>query len=98
MRRVDERAFAQNRRPLQDVAKLSNIPRPVILEKGLSRIARQTSRWPAEGPADLVQKRFAQRHDVGATVAQRRNLDVEDTQAVEQVFAKVAALDGFAKV
>ena len=64
MGRVDERAFAQNRGPLQDVAKLSNVPRPVILEKGLSCLARQTSRWPAEGPADLLQKRLAQRHDI----------------------------------
>jgi hypothetical protein len=33
---------------------------------------------PAEGPADLLQKGLAQRHDVGRTFAQRRNLDVED--------------------
>src|ERR1700752_586572 len=98
MGRVDDCAFAQNRGPLQDVAKLSNIPRPVVLEKGLSCIARQTSRWPAEGLAGLLQKRLTQRQDIDATIAQRRNLDVEDAEAVEQVFAKVAALDGLAKV
>src|SRR4030095_300988 len=98
MCRIDEPAFAQNRRPLQDIAKLSNVPGPVILEKGLLCIARQTSRWPAEGPADLLQERLAQRHDIDATIAQRRNLDVEDAEAVEEVLAKVAALDGFAKV
>src|SRR5678815_5233155 len=98
MSRVDGRAFAQNRRPLQDIAELSNVSRPVIFEKDLSCIARQTGGWPAEGLADLLQKRLAQRHDIGTTLAQRRNLDVEDAEAVEQVHAKVAALDGSAKV
>ena len=96
MRRIDDGRLRTDH-PLQDVAKLSNIPRPVILEKGLSRIARQTSGWPPEGPADPQQKHLAQRHD-DATLAQRRNLDVEDAEAVEQVGAKVAALNGFAKV
>ena len=77
MTRVDEGAFTENRGPLQDVAQLSNVSRPVILEERLSCLARQTSRWPAEGPADLLQKGLAQRHDVGGTLAQRRYLDVE---------------------
>ena len=98
MVRVDERAFTENRGPLQHIAKLSNVARPVVLEKRLSCLARQTSGWPAEGPADLLQKRLAQRNDVGRTLAQRRNLDVEDAEAVEQVLAKVAALDGFPQV
>ena len=98
MVRVDERAFTENRGPFQDIAKLSNVSRPLILEQCMSCIARQTSGWPAEGPADLLQKRLAQRNDVGWTVAQRRNLDVEDPESVEQVLAKVAALDGFPQI
>ena len=98
MVRVDERAFTENRGPLQDVAKLSNVSRPVILEKRLSCLPRQTSGWPAERPADLLQKGLAQRHDVGGTLAQRRNLDVEDAEAVEEVLAKLAALDGFSQI
>ena len=62
---VDERAFAENRRALQDVAKLSNVSRPLILEKGLSCVTRQSSRRPAERPADLLQKRLAERSDIG---------------------------------
>ena len=55
MIRVDERAFTENRGPLQDVAKLSNVSRPVILEERLSCLARQTSGWPAEGPRNVPQ-------------------------------------------
>jgi len=31
MIRVDQRAFIENRGPLQDIAKLSNVSRPVII-------------------------------------------------------------------
>ena len=54
--------------------------------------------WPAERSADLLQKRLAQRNDIGATVAQRRNLDVEDAEAIKQVLAEVAPLDGFTQI
>src|SRR4029450_11048223 len=91
---VDERAFTQNRCPLQHVAELSHVSRPVILEKGLSCLARETSRGPADRSADFLEKRLAQRHDVGRTIPQRRNLDVEHAEPVEQVLAKGSALDG----
>src|SRR4029450_8602684 len=98
MVRVDERAFTENRGPLQDVAKLSNVPGPVVLEKRLSCLARQTSGGPPERRANLLQGYIAQRHDIRGTFAQRRNPDVEDAEAVEQVLAKLAALDGFPQV
>src|SRR4029434_238424 len=98
MVRVDERAFRENRRPFQGVAKLSDVAGPVIASKCVSCIACQTSRWPAQGSADLLQKRLGQRNDVGRTFAQGRDLDVEDREAIEQVLAKVAALDGFAQI
>ena len=63
----------------KDVAKLSDVAGPVILPVSACRASRVR---PADGrpkrPADLLQKRLGQRHDVGRTFAQRRNLDVED--------------------
>src|SRR6478672_7253461 len=95
---VDERAFAQNRRPFEDVAKLSNVAGPVILQQRLSRIARQPDRRPTERPANLLKKRLAHRHDVGRPGTQRRNLDVKDAETVEEILAKLAARDGLAQV
>ena len=69
MVRVDERAVAENRGPLQHVAKLPNISGPVIVEQGLSSVARQTSGRPPERLANLLQKRLAERQDVRRTVA-----------------------------
>jgi hypothetical protein len=45
---VDERAFAENRGALQDVAKLSNVARPLVLKQALACLASQTSGRPAE--------------------------------------------------
>ena len=56
MASVDERAFAQNRCPFEDVAKLSNVTRPVILKKCVLRVTGQTRRRPAKRPADFLQK------------------------------------------
>ena len=95
---VDGRPFAENRGPFEHIAKLSYVPWPFVLEERLSCLARQTSGRATEGPADLLQKALAQRHDVGRPLAQRRNLDVEDPEAVEQVLTKLAALDSFAEI
>src|SRR4029453_324454 len=95
---VNERAFAQDRGPLQDIAYVSNVSGPLILEKGVSCMARQTSGWPAERAANLLQNRFAERKDVGRTLAQRRNPDVEDAESVEQVLAKFASFEGLARI
>src|SRR5678815_4171783 len=95
---VDEPTFAENGRPLQDVAELSNVARPLIFEQCGSRVSCQTSGRPAEGLADVLQERLAHRNDIDRALAQRRNPDVEDAEAVEQILAKVAALDRFPQV
>ena len=98
MAHVDRPAVTEDRCPLQDVAQLSHVAGPLVLEKRGSCLARQFSGSSSEGPADLLQKAVAQRHDVRGTIAQRRNLDVEDAEAVEQVLAKGAALHRFPQV
>jgi len=56
-----------------------------------SRLARQLGRGTADRPADLLEKRLAQRHDVGRAGTQRWKLDVEDTETVKEILAKLAA-------
>src|SRR6185369_784855 len=98
MAHVDRPAFTEDRRPFQDIAKLSHIPGPLVLKKCGSGLARQFSGWSSEGAADLLQRGVAQRNDVRGTIAQRRNLDVEHAETVEQVFAKAATLHCFPQV
>ena len=65
MAHLDEPAFAEDRCPFQDIAKLTHVAGPLVLEKRGSCLARQCSRWSSEGSADLLQKALAQRNDVG---------------------------------
>ena len=48
MARIDERALADNRSPLQGIAQLADVARPVILDKDGSRLSRQSDRRAAE--------------------------------------------------
>src|SRR6187549_690211 len=98
MAHVDRPAVTEDRCPFQNIAKLSHVTGPLVLKKCGSGLARQFSGWSSEGPADLLQRAVAQRDDVRGTIAQRRNLDVEDAEAVEQVLAKAAALHRFPQV
>src|SRR5882724_5833360 len=69
-----------------------------MAEERLARVLRQTRRRPAERLADLLQEGPAEREDVDRSFAQRRNADVEDLEPIEEVLAKVAAVDRFAQV
>ena len=50
-------------------------------EQRLLGFARDAGGRTAERPADLGEERFAQRHDVLAALAQRRQVDLEDVAA-----------------
>src|SRR5438445_7040919 len=95
---ADQPALTQNRRALERVAQLPHVARPVMFQERLSRVARQAGRRTPERLADLLKKRLAEGQDVGFPFAQRSNADVEDLEAVIQVFAKIAPLDGLAQV
>ena len=52
----------------------------------------------AQRPCELLQKRVHEQRDVVAPLAQRRNPDVEDLQAIVQILAEVAAFHRLAQV
>ena len=56
MAHVDRPAVTEDRGPFQDIAQLSHVAGPLVLEKRGSGLARQFSGWSSEGPADLLQK------------------------------------------
>ena len=80
----------------RDGARLG-VPRSRLGEQSVSRICYQTDWRPAEGPADVLQNA-----SLIGTMSDGRSrnggIRTEDTKPVEQVFAKHAALDGFAQV
>jgi hypothetical protein len=78
----DERVLAQDRRTLEGVAQFADVSRPVVLQERLACLARQAGKRPGEGAAELLQERFAQRQDIRAAFAERRDVDVEDRRGI----------------
>src|SRR5260370_218238 len=69
MLRINQAAFAQNRRAFERVVQLPHIAGPVVSEEHLSGIRREARGRPSEGLANVLQERLAQRENVGAARA-----------------------------
>ena len=67
-----------------------------VSKAAASRVSSAVGR--PRGPTDVVQKRRRQLQDVGAPFTQRRQLDVEHLQAIEQVLAEGPVFDRLAQV
>src|ERR1700682_2329100 len=95
---ADHPSLAQNRRALERVPQLAHVPRPVVPEQHFSCLACQTGWRTPEGLRDLVEKGIAEQHDVALALAKRRQADVEYLQPVEEILAKITALDRLAQI
>src|SRR5262249_9653926 len=83
---------------LERVSKLANVAGPIVAQKRILRVSRQTRGRPTHRPADLRQERPAPRGDVPPPHAQRRDGDIEHLETIVQVFAKVPPLHRLAEI
>ena len=86
----DQAAFAEDRGAFEDVAQLADVAGPVIFDQPLARVARDAGRRASQAAADLAEERFAQRQDVVAAIAERRQVDRKHVQAIEEILAELA--------
>jgi len=98
MVRLDEHAVAENRGAFERVAQLADVAGPVIGEDGRPCLDREARRRAAERAADVVEKRLTQQQDIVGAVAEGRQRNVEDLQAIKKILAEGAALDRFPQV
>src|SRR6266571_2947144 len=96
--RRDATTLTQDRGTLQYVAQLAHVAWPVVGDQELIGVSSQTAGLAADRAADLGQEGVAEQPDVPLSLAQRRNRDVEDVQAVIEVFAERPGGDGLAQV
>ena len=94
----DHSAIAQNRRALQHIAQLSNVARPSVRHQQLFLVLRQPGRCTADRLTDVLQECVDEDGNIGRPLAQRRQMDVEDAQAIVEVLAKCPARDGVAQI
>src|SRR5262249_56294470 len=64
-----------------------------VCQQPFTSISWETGRRSAERRGDVLQEHLAERQDVALPLAQRRQVDVEDLQPVEEILPEGAALD-----
>src|SRR5262249_37034542 len=79
------------------VPELSNVAREWIPEQQAERVARQLGALP-ELALEGTEHHLYERGDVLGPLAQRRHMDDEHVQAVEEVLAEASLCDHFAQV
>src|ERR1700730_13390224 len=82
---VDELSFADDRRSLEHVPQLSDIARPVVATQCLARLWCQLRC----GATKLEEKAGCEEQNVVAPLAQRRNANVKDVEAVIEVVTEL---------
>ena len=95
--RLDEQAVAQHQGTLQGVFQLAHVARPGVLQQRLAGAFGEQLVGVFMGGAALNEA-ARQRQDVLAAFAQRRNVQRQHVQAIEQVFAEAPLGDFFAQI
>src|SRR5262245_16203667 len=84
----------KNQRPLDYVTKFAHISRPVIFLEHRRRFGRESFDLfsAPDSRADRVDVILRQLQHVVATIAQRRNVDLNDRESIVQVESKTTSL------
>src|SRR5208337_2243598 len=90
---ADFRLLGDNHGALDSVFKLANIAGPLVTVQEGHGGWRDTIDALVHGSGELADKVFNQNRDIALAIAQRRQLDLKNIQAVEEVGAKAAFLD-----
>ena len=77
--------IAHDQSPLEHVSQLTHIAGPFVTAQRLHRLWRQFRR----GASELAEKARGERQNVVTPLAERRNANVEDVQAVVEILTEV---------
>ena len=80
-----------------DVAQLADVPRPGVSQEG-GASPRGQARFDTARIRQSAAKIIGEHQDVLGPVAQRRHVELESVETVEQVFAETAVLDHMRQV
>ena len=96
--RAQERLFFENHSALDGVLELAHIARPVVAENQMARFVGDAANRFAEAAIVAFDEEVDERKDVFLAIAQRRNEDRDDGEAVVQILAELAFAHCFFEV
>src|SRR5947209_4709161 len=83
---------------LHQITQLANIAGPMVLHKSVLGFLAQFFRLAPIGDRELAEKVSRKARNVFGTIPKRRHCKWNDVQSIEEIFAKVAALNLFIEV
>src|SRR5262249_5866538 len=86
--RLDDLGRPKDHRTLNGIAQLADVARPRIRAQSLLGCRRQLRNRPARGAREKRQEAAHQAGNIVGSLAQRREADLDDVDAVEQVLAE----------
>jgi hypothetical protein len=95
---LDARAIGHRDRTFDRVLELADVARPRILHQRRQGLGGEPLRAIAPRCCVPLEQKRRERGDVLATIAQRRKIEVQDVEAVEEIFAELAGGDARAQV
>src|SRR5580698_5073469 len=87
----------QRTRALDNVLQLAHVARPVVVEQNLHRVSRNALYWLTRVRGKTRNEKIDEFRDVFLALAQRRNDNGHDVQAIVKILAKRALLKRFAE-
>src|ERR1700684_2768983 len=91
-------AVRQNGRALQHIAQFAHVARPLVCEQRVQSVVQQPGEPTAHGSCTIDKELFRKEGNIADAVAQRRQQDVKDLEAVEKILAKGGALHRLAEI
>src|SRR5207245_3003770 len=94
----DEATFTQDGGPLEHVAQLAHVARPVVRDQRGLRLFGQAGGGTDERACEVLQEGVGEQGDVALPFAQRWDPDLEHVQPVIEVLAELSTLDRLPEV
>ena len=91
----DQVFFAHDRGALEHVAQLANVARPGVAAEDVEHFGADAADVVAVLGVDVAKDVFDEQRNVVFVIAQRRQVNVEDVEAEEEILAQLAGADGF---
>src|SRR5262249_61166354 len=91
---LDARPVGERAGALDHVLQLAHVPRPPIRLQGVERVGLETGHAIQ---AVLLQEALREKADVSGPVTEWRQADLDDVDAIEQLFSELSLGDGLAQ-
>ena len=89
---ANERAIAEHNRLLDAVLQLTNVARPIVFADRDQRVRREALHLRVQLLGELLKEEFREEDDVITALAQGRQVQVHDVEAVVEILAEGALL------